>query len=348
MANRQQLQIEAAVDLLLAETLDGHQRELIGAWGSAWDTVSGEVEAALMELAAQNTGGTVTRTTLLRSQRLQDALAALLTALDTLASEGATAAGGLARSIIEDSAAATTSMLTAALPPTAQITAQVTGANPAQIRAMLERTTQTMHKQAYMLSREAETAIKTQILKGITVGDNPRKAARDAVRGIEDLWNGGLARATTLARTEMIDAHRAAAQHVEKQNTDVLDGWEWVAHLGKDKRTCRACLAMHGTLHPTSEFGPKGHPNCRCARVPKTKSWDELGITGVRPPKSLTVDADEWFKKLPEAAQRDILTERGYVLWKQGKYPREKWVSKRTSNGAWRDSYAPTQPKRMR
>lgn len=230
MANREQLQIEAAVDLLLAETLDGHQRELIGAWGAAWDAVSGDFEDALMELAAENAGGNITRTTMLRSRRLQDALAALLATLNDLAVEGATAAGGLARSIIEDSATATGAMLTAALPATAEVRAQISGANPAQIRAIMERTTQTMHKQAYTLSREAETAIKTQILKGITVGDNPRKAARDAVRGIEDLWNGGLARATTLARTEMIDAHRAAAQHVEKQNTDVLDGWEWVAH----------------------------------------------------------------------------------------------------------------------
>lgn len=348
MANREQLQIEAAADLLLAETLDAHQRELIQAWGAAWDEVSADLETVLTELAAENAGGNITRTAMLRSRRLQDALSALIATLNDLAVEGATAAGGLARSIIEQSATATGAMLTAGLPATAQIRAQVTGASPAQVRAMLERTTQTMHKQAHTLSREAETAIKTRILKGITVGDNPRKAARDAVRGIEDLWNGGLARATTLARTEMIDAHRAAAQHVEKQNADVLDGWEWVAHLGKDKRTCRACLAMHGTVHPTSEFGPKGHPNCRCARVPKTKSWAELGITGVTQPKSLTVDADTWFKKQPEAAQRAILTDRGYELWKQGKYPREKWVSKRTSNGAWRDSYAPTQPTRMR
>lgn len=341
MATREQLEIEAAATLLLQEHLDAHTRDLITRWGTAWDNTHTELEAAVLDLTTNNIGGTVTRTAALRSARLQAATAALLQALATITEQTTANAQTIAHAVITNSANATQRMIAAGLPGVRlkELRTSLTAADPQQILQMLERTTKTMHKRAYTLSAEAEASIKAQVLKSITVGDNPRKAARDAVRGIEDLWNGGLARANTLARTEIIDSHRRAAAHVEQLNKDVLDSWEWVAHLGAGKRTCRACISMHGTKHAIDSPGPLGHPNCRCARVPVTKTWEELGFPGVKEATSKTPDADAWFAKLSENDQREILTDAGYEAWAKGRWPRSAWATRRDNNGEWRSSY---------
>ena len=154
-------------------------------------------------------------------------------------------------------------------------------------------------------------------------------------------FEGGLGRALVIARTEQIDAHRAAAQMVEQNNADLVAGWTWVCHLGP--RTCRACFAMHGREFDTSTPGPEGHPQCRCTRVTRTKTWEELGFTGITERKPAIRDASTYFENLPEKDQRAILGARGYEAWKAGNYPIDSWV-RRQANTGWRDSYVTTQP----
>jgi hypothetical protein len=96
------------------------------------------------------------------------------------------------------------------------------------------------------------------------------------MKGAEGGFNGGLSRALTIARTETISAHREAAAVSHQENADTLAGWRWLCALSD--RSCPACLAKNGELHPVSEPGPQGHANCRCSRVPVTKSWRDLGI----------------------------------------------------------------------
>ena len=83
--------------------------------------------------------------------------------------------------------------------------------------------------------------------------------------------------------------------------------------------------------------------NCRCARVPRTKTWAELGITGMRERKPALKDKAEWFNALPAADQQAILGKTGYAAWKAGKYPIDQWATKQSNTG-WRDSYVPTRP----
>lgn len=344
MATSDQLRIEAALDLILASNLTATERALVEAWGRAWDMIRPEVEAALLALAAEHAGGTITRTAILRDARMQAALEAVYGALDDMAARAPGIAGTLLSGTVLAAADGNRDVIRAGLTGVrrAELRSSVVGADAGQVAAILERSTREITSRNRHLAAEAQASIRQQIVRGITVGENPRRAASLAVRGIEDQWNGGLARARTIARTEMIDAHRTAAQRVEEGNTDVLKGWEWVAHLGDD-RTCRACYGMHGTTHDTDQPGPQGHPNCRCARIPVTKSWEELGFEGMRDAESRTPDADKHFEALPEAEQRAILTDAGYEKWRAGAYPREQWASRRVTKG-WRPSYQPSRP----
>lgn len=336
---------QAALDATM-DAITAKQRALVAAWVVTYDQVSTELLAALDELTAANVGGTVTRAAMLRSQRLMAALLAVDDALDILAQQ----TGGIITDQFRDEIARAVdtqvAMMGAQLPAqvttgtlAAPVSTSVIAASPEAIDAMVERVTQRVTKQSYTLAVDAKRAIRTQLLRSIAVGDNPRVAARRAVQGIEDRWNGGLTRAMVIARTEQIDAHRAAAKVVQDQNADVLAGWTWVAHLGP--RTCKACIAMHGQEFPLDVPGPQGHQQCRCARVPRTKTWAELGFTGMRERTPALKDKAAWFDSLPAADQQAILGPTGYAAWKAGTYPIEQWVTKKKNPG-WRDSYVPT------
>lgn len=342
MASKEQLKAETKAQALLDANLDETTRRIVTAWAEAWDQIKGELETSLLELAAENTGGTISYPKLLRHQRLQAALTQMEATLDKLAEQTGTLTAQQTQAVAHNSTTATLAMTRAGLTGVtrAELRANLTAADPAQILTMARRTTEQITARTKALAAEAQKAIRRTMLKGIAVGDNPRKAARDAYRNIEDQWNGGLARAETIARTEMLDAHRKAAQHVEQANKDVLDSWEWVAHLG-DKRICRACLGMHGTRHAIDSPGPLGHPNCRCARVPVTKTWEELGFPGMREPQNATPDADEWFENLPEAEQEAILGKAGLAAYREGRFPRSAWAARRDNGRDWRDSYQP-------
>ena len=123
-------------------------------------------------------------------------------------------------------------------------------------------------------------------------------------------------------------------------NLEVSKDHSYVAN-GYAVHNCRACLAMHGTEHDLDEPGPLGHQQCRCGRVPRTKTWAELGFTGIRERKPAIQDAESFFNNLPETDQRAILGNRGYEAWKRGDYPMSAW-SKRQQNTGWRDSFVPT------
>lgn len=320
-------------------------RAIVASWIVTFDQVSGELLSALDELTAANLNGTVTRGMMMRNRRLREALRAVEDALDLLEERSLfTMSEGL-HTQLSATVDKAMQMVAAQLP--AEITSGVTtavattvvGASPEQVTAMVERTIERMTSRTRELSREAKRSIRRELLRSITVGDNPRVAARRAVAKIEGVFEGGLGRAMTIARTEQLDAYRAAGQMVEDANSDVIAGWTWVAHLGP--RTCPACLAMHGREFATDVPGPMGHQNCRCSRVPRTKTWAELGFRNVRERKPLLQDREEFFNSLPQADQVEILGQAKWDAWKRGDYPMDAWVTRKKNNG-WRDSYVTT------
>ena len=345
--HRDVLKIEDRAIAVLDSLLDEQQRALIAAWITTWDQVSGELLAALDELTAANVNGTVTRAQMLRSRRLQAALQAVVDALDQVATQAGVTISFNLHAALSDSVSYQVRMVAAQLPReigagvTRTIGTSVIAASPEQVTAIVQRVTQRITSQTWALSLEARRAIKRELLRSIAVGSNPRVAARRAVASVEGIFEGGLGRALTIARTEQIDAHREAARIVHDANSDVLAGWTWVAHLGP--RTCRACLAMHGREFPLTQAGPEGHQRCRCVRVPRTKTWAELGITGVKDRKPAIKDAEQHFRSLPVEDQKAILGANGYAAWKAGLYPMSDWVRKQKNDG-WRDSWTATRP----
>ena len=239
-----------------------------------------------------------------------------------------------ARLAVENAASSQEELITSQLPHGLDVGFR--RPDPEALKAIVERATQQITVRTYYLSREAVTAMTRALRLGISGGLNPREAARRMVADVEGIFNGGITRALVIARTEMLDAHRAAARAVDLANRDVLAGWQWYAKL--DSRTCPSCIAQHGTLHDIDEPGPLDHHQGRCTRLPKTKTWRELGFD-INEPSGLDFESGpDWFNRQPEETQRDILGPKRYEAWRAGGYPFSEWSKPRTSDG-WRTAY---------
>lgn len=344
--NRATLRIEREMHALTGTILDAQTRALVEAWVIAWDQVVAQVDAAALELANAAQGGRVTRTMVIRSRRAQAALEAVAAALDGLSAQtGRVISADLVQAITA-AAAAEVDMVASQLTGSrrAELAASLVRADPRQIQAMIERATQRITALSYPIGPEATAAIRRELLRGIAVGENPLPVARRMVRGIEDRFNGGLQRALVISRTEMLSAMREASYQADQANKSVLTGWTWMAHL--DLSTCPSCVGMHGQEFPVEEPGPYDHQQGRCARVPKTKTWEELGFPGVQDPADLTPDADEWFDGLTDDQQQSLLGPARFDAWKAGEYPRDQWSTRRENPG-WRDSYVPSRPPKV-
>ena len=314
---------------------DEHTRAATAAWVRAWDDVALPLEQALVDLTAD--GVRPTRSQLLRAQRLQNALWLIESRLSEAFEASAVAAIADLRMVVDAAGVATDQLISSMLPDGANVSGWAR-VDPAQVDAIVTRSTEQITKLSFPLAAEATATMKRELVRGVLVGSNPRETARRMVAKSRSTFNGGLPRALTIARTEMLDAHRAAAALSEKQSSDVLAGWVWVAALSE--RTCPACWGMHGSLHDLDEPGPEGHQNCRCARVPRTKTWRELGFDIDEPP-SLLPDGEALFGALTPGQQLNILGPSRYAAWKAGEFPMTAWASKRSTPG-WRDSWVPS------
>lgn len=210
--------------------------------------------------------------------------------------------------------------------------------DPRSIAAIIRRTTEQITAKNYLLSSSATIRMKQALMRAIPEGMNPKEASRLMLKNVRGEFNGGVARALTIARTEMIDAHRSAATESRRANLDVLAGWQWHADLSD--RTCRACLSMHGRAFPAEQSGPDGHPNCRCTAIPITKTWEELGIKGAQETR-VVVDhreAYKWFNRQSMSVKRRILTQKGLDAWYKDQWNIQDWAQERTNVG-WRKSW---------
>lgn len=321
--------------------VDSTTRSLTSAWVRAWDEVVWEVVAAIGELLQVGDGRWPSRRQIERTARAVRALDVIGATLERLASltrtqtvAGATEAARLGLQAQGD-------LIASQLPyGSAQgLRARYGVQQPDAIDAIVRRTAEQINAKHWPLADEATQRMKAELVRGVVVGDNPRTAAARMVRNLEQEFNGGLTRALNLARTEILDAHREAAETGQEQHEDVLDGWVWHAELNNSRsRTCASCWAKHGSVHPLSEPGPIDHQQGRCSRTPKTKSWADLGFEGIDEPDDLIPDARAIFDALPEAEQVAIMGRRRLELLRAGEVEWEDLPRLRTTPD-WRDSY---------
>lgn len=317
--------------------VDDITRSLTAAWVRAWDEVAYEVVAAIGELLQTGDGRWPSRRQIertARAMRMLELVAAVLERLAALTrSQTLTGAAEAARLGLH----AQGELIASQLPygSTQALAARFRVQLPDSVDAIVRRTAEQINARHWPLAGEATKRMKQELIRGVIVGDNPRTAAARMIRNLESEFNGGLTRALNLARTEILDAHRAAAQVGQETNGDVLDGWVWHAKL--DTRTCPSCWAKHGTRHPLSEAGPIDHQQGRCSRTPKTKSWADLGFD-IDEPDDLIPDARATFDALPEAEQLAIMGRRRLDLLRSGEVAWGDLPELRTTP-EWRDSF---------
>ena len=180
------------------------------------------------------------------------------------------------------------------------------------------------------LPQQAGADFADALVRGVIMGMNPRSVAAYARRAL----GMNLARALRIARTEMLRSYREATRRNYLNNKDVVKGWIW--HSACDKRTCAACWAMHGTVHPLDERMAE-HINGRCAMIPITKTWKELGYTGVRETQARIPEGEEVFRRQPKEVQEQVLGKGHYQLWKERGISLRDMVGVRHST-EWGDS----------
>ena len=337
------LRLEQRLRTDLAKINDAHVRTLVSAFVDAWDEVEPDLTSALLDQLTA--GKDITRAQLLRSTRLRKSLQVIADNLKTLSRDAGVLLVGDLQAIVDAAGGAQASIIDSQLPPKATELVDLDAwsrVDQRQITAIVRRSTQQITSTLRPLAPETYQVVRRELIRGVAAGSNPRAVAGRMVARARDQFNGrlGLNRALVIARTEILDAHRAAAALGQAEHTDVLRGWQWLAQL--DSRTCPSCWGKHGSEHPLSEPGPFDHHQGRCARCPLTKTWAELGFD-IPEPASVIPDAASRFESLSSAEQKTILGPARYDAWAAGNFPMGSWSVRRTNPG-WRDSYQVAKP----
>lgn len=138
------------------------------------------------------------------------------------------------------------------------------------------------------------------------------------------------ARAVCWLRTEQLDVYRAATMAgYRAAPAGMLSGWQWLADL--DDRTCPACIAMHGTVHPLTEDGPDDHPQGRCCAVPVLRGEEPV----------VPEDASEdWLESLTTVEQVEALGPARWEAWRSGT-PLPDMAAWRPATREWRRCIRP-------
>jgi SPP1 gp7 family putative phage head morphogenesis protein len=341
--NRKTLRLLDGMRVAMLQPVDAAAEQIILAWGTAWNELAQEWDNALQDLvAASKDGQWPSRRQVNRARRAKAAMektrAALLGLSADLPVTVAQALPAMTTDAVDWANRLTASQYPAQAGTSLQVMATFDKVSDAALDAIVRRTTGRMTSLSRPLTPQAEQAIRSVLIRGIAVGDNPIAAAKLMLNRVEDAFNGGRNRALVIARTEMLDAHRAAGHAQDKANADVLQGWQWGAKL--DSRTCESCWGQHGSVHDVDEAGPLDHQQGRCARLPLTKSWKDLGFD-IEEPASILPDARATFDALPREDQLAIVGSKKLELLDSGKITLSD-LSKRRSTPGWRDSFAPT------
>lgn len=338
------------LDLLAAQhsTIDRIQdeqtRELARRWVQVWRHLDTELHTQALAIAQLGDDAGVSH--IIRRTKAEQAVAMVSADLQRILRQAGDEASQQALAMISLADEHTRALATAQLPP--GFTAALLRADQAQLARIAARATQHITVRHYYLNERATESMKQALIESVGIGTSPRDAAHKMVARVRGEFEGSLARAVVIARTEQLDAYRAAAHQTYTANRDVLSGWMWCATL--TGRTCPSCLAQHGSIHPLDEPGPLDHHQGRCTGIPVTKPWAQLGVNDIPEPGTAIRPGDgvKWLKKQPQDVQERVMGPKRLAAWKAGSYPPQDWTVRKThwsrdEHGRlrqdWRDSF---------
>lgn len=324
-----------------ARVMDRQDAALVAAWSRVWRELEPEFMEAISEVMDNSRTGRVSASTFAKSRRLSQALEQAHNRVEDMLKEYGYNVEQTLPDLVSETVQAHKDMVAAQLPEpgTPGMTVTYTNLNRGALEAIVSRSLKRITSDHLTLPADVEGAMRSELIRGIAVGDNPRSTARKIVSKAGSRFKGGYARAQMISRTEMLDAQRTGARSWESLNSDVVDKWVWTATL--DARCCSSCVSMHGQEFPISEPGPEDHHNGRCARVPKTKSWEELGIHGVEDTSVRMQTGEEWYNDQDYATQVQTVGRRRAELLSNGDISFSD-LSSVKKNSNWRDYRVPT------
>lgn len=172
------------------------------------------------------------------------------------------------------------------------------------------------------LPGEGAQIVTDGLIQGLALGMGAREIARNIREGL----GGNLARALRIARMEILRPYREATHQSYRANSDIVEKWIW--RSARNERTCAMCWAMDGTEHDL-EDQIDDHIAGRCFAVPKTKTWAELGFSGIEEAKFRQDTGIEAFGKLPEATKYKILGPAKYAAMRDGRIKLDDLIGRR-------------------
>ena len=99
-----------------------------------------------------------------------------------------------------------------------------------------------------------------------------------------------------------------------------------------------ACIMLDGKIYSTRD-AMDDHPQGRCAMLPITATYAEMGIDAPEPDFSREKGSD-WFQRQDEATQRKMMGDAKWEAWKEGRFSLEDLPKQMTSD-VWGDSWTP-------
>lgn len=133
--------------------------------------------------------------------------------------------------------------------------------------------------------------------------------------------------ADMIVRTAVNAISSQARERTYAENLDIVGEVMWVSTL--DARTTIICMSRDGKRYPVME-GPRppAHIGCRSTTVPITKSWEELGIPGLKELDETTratmdgqkpdkVTYEDWLKAKPASFQNEVLGPKRAELFRE-------------------------------
>jgi hypothetical protein len=202
--------------------------------------------------------------------------------------------------------------------------------------------------------------LREEALAGLLKGESYAKF----VKRFEGMFtNLSRSEIITLARSYIQAANVNAQKEVYRQNPELVPFVEWSAVLEPGyyktgRGTCIRCAGLDGQIFTLDTAPPIPlHPRCRCVLLPKTPTYQELGLDideiqssyrpyTIRPDKNIDEggkrkilevgfhdgDYSTWFNKRPASFQRNVLGPARYELLKSGKIKFNQFVNNVTGD----------------